>query len=73
MKFENPASRYAIVGVFLVQSADGVRIGVTGATSCAHRGLRLEEALIKNLSSGIYFFKIYFVIGFFNICLFNCL
>ena len=48
MKFENPASRYAIVGVFLVKSADGVRIGVTGATSCAHRGLRLEEALIEN-------------------------
>ena len=50
MKFENPASRYAIVGVFLVKSADGVRIGVTGATSCAHRGLRLEEALIENFS-----------------------
>ena len=48
MKFENPASRYAIVGVFLVKSADGVRLGVTGATSCAHRGLRLEEALIEN-------------------------
>ena len=50
MKFENPASRYAIVGVFLVKSADGVRIGVTGATSCAHRGLRLEDALIENFS-----------------------
>ena len=50
MKFENPASRYAIAGVFLVKSADGVRVGVTGATSCAHRGLRLEEALTQNFS-----------------------
>ena len=50
MKFENPASRYAIAGVFLVKSADDVRIGVTGATSCAHRGLRLEEALTQNFS-----------------------
>jgi len=45
MKFENPASRYAIVGVFLVKFIDGVRVGVTGATACAHRGMRLEEAL----------------------------
>ena len=50
MKFENPASRYAIAGVFLVKTTDGVRIGVTGATSCAHRGLRLEEALTQNFS-----------------------
>ncbi|MFL2874906.1 MAG: FAD binding domain-containing protein, partial [Pseudohongiellaceae bacterium] len=50
MKFENPASRYAIVGVFLVKSENGVRVGVTGATSCAHRGLRLEEALNSDFS-----------------------
>ena len=50
MKFENPASRYAIAGVFLVKTTDGVRIGVTGATPCAHRGLRLEEALTQNFS-----------------------
>lgn len=51
MKFENPASRYAIVGVFVARTADGVRVGVTGATPCAHRGMRLEEALNKNFSS----------------------
>ncbi len=50
MKFENPASRYAIVGVFLVKLTDNVRIGVTGATACAHRGRRLEEALNNDFS-----------------------
>jgi len=50
MKFENPASRYAIAGVFLVKTVDGVRIGVTGATACAHRGMRLEDALNQDFS-----------------------
>lgn len=50
MKFENPASRYAIVGVFVAKSAEGVKVGVTGATACAHRGMRLEEALNGNFS-----------------------
>jgi carbon-monoxide dehydrogenase medium subunit len=50
MKFDNPASRYAIVGVFLVKLTDNVRIGVTGATACAHRGRRLEEALNDDFS-----------------------
>jgi len=30
-KFPNPASRYAMVGVFAAQAADGVRVAVTGA------------------------------------------
>lgn len=30
-KFPNPASRYALVGVFAAQAADGVRVAVTGA------------------------------------------
>ena len=50
MKFENPASRYAIVGVFVAKFNDEVRIGVTGATACAHRGMRLEEALNSDFS-----------------------
>jgi len=49
-KFENPASRYAIVGVFVAQTDGGVRVGVTGATPCAHRGMRLEEALNREFS-----------------------
>ena len=30
-KFRNPASRYAIVGVFVAKGKDGVRVAVTGA------------------------------------------
>ncbi len=30
-KFANPASRYAIVGVFVARTSDGVRVAVTGA------------------------------------------
>jgi aerobic carbon-monoxide dehydrogenase medium subunit len=30
-KFRNPASRYAIVGVFVAKSASGVRLAITGA------------------------------------------
>ena len=49
-KFPNPASRYALVGVFVAQAADGVRVAVTGATSNAHRGPRMEAALSDNWS-----------------------
>ena len=31
MKFPNPASRYAMVGVFVAKTACGVRVAVTGA------------------------------------------
>ena len=51
VKFPNPASRYALVGVFVAQAADGVRVGVTGATDHAHRGPRLEKALSDNWST----------------------
>ena len=51
MKFENPASRYAIVGVFVANTSEGVRVAVTGATSCAHRALRIEEALANTLDA----------------------
>ena len=47
MKFENPASRYAIVGVFVAKSGDSVRVGITGATPC----MRLEAALNGNFSA----------------------
>ena len=50
-KFPNPASRYAMVGVFVAQAADGVRVAVTGATECAHRGPKLEAALSGNWSA----------------------
>ena len=31
VKFPNPASRYAIVGLFIAQTAAGVRVAITGA------------------------------------------
>ena len=44
-KFKNPASRFAIVGVFVAEAADGVRVAVTGAGACAFRQTDMEKAL----------------------------
>jgi len=44
-KFPNPASRYAIVGVFVAKAGSGVRVAVTGAGPCAFRSKDLESAL----------------------------
>lgn len=48
-KFPNPASRYAVVGVFVAEFDDGVRVGITGAGACAFRGTALEKALTERL------------------------
>lgn len=45
MKFPNPASRYAVVGVMVARFDDGVRVGVTGAGPCAFRMSAMEDAL----------------------------
>ena len=46
MKFKNPASRFAIVGVFVADFGGGkVRVGVTGAGACAFRQTEMEKAL----------------------------
>src|SRR5262249_26060891 len=37
MKFPNPASRYAMVGVFVAKTKSGVRVAVTGAAPCVFR------------------------------------
>ena len=50
MKFPNPASRYAIVGVFVAQTNDGVRVAVTGAGPCVFRVPEMEQALSSNFS-----------------------
>ncbi len=51
-KFPNPASRYALTGVFLSQDAKGkVRVGVTGAGPTAFRAADLEAALSKDFSA----------------------
>jgi len=51
MKFPNPASRYAMVGVFVAKTANGVRVAVTGAGPCVFRVKAMEDALAKNFSS----------------------
>ena len=50
-KFKNPASRYAIVGVFVAKTAGGIRVAVTGAGPCVFRVPEMEAALGKNFSA----------------------
>jgi len=50
MKFPNPASRYAIVGVFVARGADGVRVAVTGAGGSVFRVAEMERALASNFA-----------------------
>jgi carbon-monoxide dehydrogenase medium subunit len=45
MKFKNPASRFAIVGVFVADFGKTVRVGVTGAGPSAFRQTEMEKAL----------------------------
>ena len=47
MKFPNPASRYAIVGVMVAQSDSEVRVAVTGAGPCVFRVREMEDALAE--------------------------
>jgi len=48
MKFRNPASRYALVGVFVTETKDGTRVAVTGAAASVFRQRDMEAALTKN-------------------------
>ncbi len=52
MKFKHPASKLALVGVFVARFADGVRVGVTGAQACAFRATAIEQALQKDFTPG---------------------
>ena len=45
MKFKQPASRFALVGVFVAQTDSGVRVAVTGAGNGVFRHKGLEDAL----------------------------
>jgi len=50
-KFPNPASRFALVGVFVARAADGsVRVAVTGAAPSVFRAAPLEAALTKTFT-----------------------
>jgi aerobic carbon-monoxide dehydrogenase medium subunit len=49
-KFKNPASRYAIVGVFVARTPAGVRVAVTGAGPCVFRVPAMETALARSFT-----------------------
>jgi carbon-monoxide dehydrogenase medium subunit len=51
MKFPNPASRYAVVGVMVAETASGVRVAVTGAAPSVFRVAEMEKALAANFSA----------------------
>ena len=49
-KFRNAASRYAVVGVMVAETAQGVRVAVTGAGPSVFRVPEMEAALAKNFT-----------------------
>ena len=51
MKFKNPASRYAMVGVFVADAAGGMRVAATGAGPSVFRVAAMEKALAKSFSA----------------------
>jgi aerobic carbon-monoxide dehydrogenase medium subunit len=50
VKFPNPASRYAIVGVMVAQTGGETRVAVTGAGPCVFRVPEYEQALAGSFS-----------------------
>ncbi len=50
-KFPNPASRYAIVGVYAAKLKKEIRVSVIGVESCVFRCKKLEDALSSNFST----------------------
>lgn len=50
MKFKQPASRFALVGVFIAQFDAGVRVAITGAANGVFRHAGLEDALSKSFT-----------------------
>ena len=49
-KYPNPASRYAIVGVYVAKYKNGVNVAITGAKSCVYNDKDISSALSKNFS-----------------------
>ena len=52
-KFRHPASRYAMVGVWVSKYEDEVRVGVTGAAPTPFRWKAAEEALAADFSAAM--------------------
>jgi len=50
MKFKQPASRFALIGVFVAQTDAGVRVAVTGGGNGVFRHKGLEDALSKSFT-----------------------
>ena len=50
-KYPNPASRYAVVGVYVAKMKNEVRVAVTGAASSVFRSKELEASLSNNFSA----------------------
>jgi carbon-monoxide dehydrogenase medium subunit len=51
IKFKQPASRFALVGVFVAQTVGGVRVAVTGVKSSVFRATAMEAALNASFTS----------------------
>jgi carbon-monoxide dehydrogenase medium subunit len=50
VKFRQPASRFALVGVLVAQTGSGVRVAVTGGGNGVFRHQGLEQALAKTFT-----------------------
>ena len=50
-KYPNPASRYAIVGVYVAKHKTGINVGVTGAKPCVYNDKEIAKALESSFSS----------------------
>ena len=50
IKYKQPASRFALIGVFVSQGAGGVRVAVTGAKGCVFRATSIEAALSSSFT-----------------------
>ncbi|HZY16014.1 MAG TPA: xanthine dehydrogenase family protein subunit M [Ramlibacter sp.] len=50
VKFKQPASRFALIGVFVAQTDAGVRVAVTGGGNGVFRHTGLEQALATNFT-----------------------
>jgi len=51
IKYKQPASRFALVGVFVNQGAGGVRVAVTGVKSSVFRATAIESALAASFTA----------------------
>ncbi len=50
LKFKQPASRFALIGVFVAQTDGGVRVAVTGGGNGVFRHKALEDALNRSFT-----------------------